>query len=162
VARVPFAAFVHQGFVEGSSMSRWIGLFTCLLLVTGCSDRPAIVPVSGKVMIDGQPLTYGTIMVIPDAARASFGKIGPDGSFSLTCYDENDGCVPGKHKVTVSAVEALNSSKQKWHAPKKYTEPDSSGLTVDISEPTDALVVNLTWDGGKPFIENAAGDQVGL
>jgi hypothetical protein len=34
-------------------------------------------------------------------------------------------------------------------------------LTIDIDGPTDALVINLSWDGGKPFIENAAGDQAG-
>src|SRR5688500_8443177 len=108
------------------AMVRWIGLLGCLTLVAGCSDRPEIVPISGKVLIDGQPLTHGTIMVMPDNARASFGTIAPDGSFTLTCYDEGDGCVPGTHKVTVSAVEALSSSKQKWHAPRKYTEPDTS------------------------------------
>jgi hypothetical protein len=143
-------------------MSRWFGWLGCLLLLAGCSDRPEIVPVSGKVMIDGQPLTHGTVMVIPENARASFGTIGSDGTFSLTCYEEGDGCVPGTHKVTVSAVEALSSSKQKWHAPKKYTEVDTSGLTIDITEPTDDLVINLSWDGGKPFIENAAGDQASL
>jgi hypothetical protein len=49
----------------------------------------------------------------------------------------------------------MSSSKQKRHAPKKYTEPD----TVDITEPTDSLVIELSWEGGQPFIENAAGDQ---
>jgi hypothetical protein len=142
-------------------MARWIGIACCLLLVAGCNDAPEIVPVSGKVLIDGQPLGYGTIMVLPDNYRASFGNIAPDGSFSLTCYETNDGCVRGKHAVTVSAVEALSSSKQKWHAPKKYTEPTTSDLTIDIDGPTDALVINLSWDGGKPFIENAAGDQAG-
>ena len=143
-------------------MSRWFCLLGCLLLVAGCNDGPEIVPVSGKVLIDGEPLTYGTIMVLPQDYRASFGTIGPDGSFSLTCYEPNDGCVRGKHALTVSAVEALSSSRQKWHAPKKYTEPDTSELTIDITGPTDALVIELSWDGGKPFIENAAGDEAGI
>ena len=131
-----------------------------LPLLTGCDGLPERVPVSGKVLIDGQPLTYGSIMVIPENARPAMGKIAPDGTFTLSCYEDNDGSVLGTHKVTVSAVEALNSSSQKWHAPKAYTEPDTSGLEVTITEPTDSLVIELSWKGGKPFIENAAGDEV--
>jgi hypothetical protein len=41
----------------------------------------------------------------------------------------------------------------KWHAPKKYFRYKSSGLTEEITGPTDSLVINLTWDGGKPFVE---------
>ena len=132
----------------------------CLACLTaGCDDRPERVPVSGKVLIDGKPLTYGTIMVIPEDARPAMGKIGPDGSFSLTCYEENDGSVTGQHQVSVTAVEALSGSSQKWHAPKRYSDANTSGLTVDISEPTDSLVINLSWDGGAPFIERFGGDE---
>ncbi|MEX0585128.1 MAG: hypothetical protein WD176_00695 [Pirellulales bacterium] len=139
---------------------RFVWLLFAASVLCGCSDRPQLVPVSGKVLIDGQPLTYGTIMVIPANDRPALGRIGRDGSFVLSCFDDNDGSVLGTHKVTVSAVETLNSSSQKWHAPKVYTEPATSGLEVTISEPTDSLVIELSWRGGKPFVENAAGDEV--
>jgi hypothetical protein len=123
-------------------------------LFTGCGDgRPARVPVSGKVLIDGQPLTYGYIRLVPDDARPAGGKINPDGTFTLTCYDGNDGCVPGTHKVSVVAVEVLSSSSQKWHAPKQYIDPATSAVTATVGEPTDNLVIELSWQGGKPFIE---------
>jgi hypothetical protein len=47
----------------------------------------------------------------------------------------------------------LGASANRWHAPKKYIDHATSGLTVEISEPTDSLVINLSWDGGKPFVE---------
>lgn len=84
------------------------------------------------------------------------GQIGPDGRFTLTCYDESDGCVPGKHAAAVIACESLGANANRWHAPKKYLDPTTSGLTVDITEPTDSLVINITWDGGKPFVERFA------
>jgi len=125
-----------------------------IVAVSGCGDqRPKRVPVAGKVLIDGQPLTYGFIQVIPENDRAATAKIGPDGSFRLTTFEENDGCVPGHHKVAVIANESLNPLTQKWHAPQKYMETGTSGLTIDVSDPTDSLVIELSWQGGKPFIE---------
>ena len=38
---------------------------------------------------------------------------------------------------------------------------ETSGLTCEISGPTDALTINLTWDGGKPFIEHAGAESEG-
>jgi hypothetical protein len=120
----------------------------------GCSDgRPARVTVSGQVLIDGVPLSQGNIKFVPEGARPSAGTIAEDGRFTLTCYDGNDGVVPGTHRVQISASEILDESKVKWWAPKKYCNFRKSGLTFEITEPTDDLKVELTWDGGKPFIE---------
>ena len=93
------------------------------------------------------------MQVQPKDARASFGNLGPDGRFTLTCYEENDGCVLGTHNVIVVAGEPKGANAMYWLAPKKYADPATSELTVDIKEPTDNLVIELTWDGGKPFIE---------
>jgi hypothetical protein len=124
-----------------------------LALVAGCSDRPALVPVSGKVLIDGQPLKTGNVKFVPEGARASWGKLDQNGGFTLSCYERHDGAVPGTHRVQVSAQEVLSGAKAKWHAPRKYADFRTSDLTVTITEPTDDLTINLTWNGGKPFIE---------
>ena len=125
-------------------------LWSCL----GCSDgRPDRVTVSGQVLIDGAPLSQGNIKFVPEGARPSAGTIEEDGRFTLTCYDGNDGVIPGRHRVQISANEILDESKVKWWAPKKYCDFRKSGLTFTITEPTDDLKIELTWDGGKPFIE---------
>ena len=61
--------------------------------------------------------------------------------------------MPGVHQVEVNAAESLSGSKNFWHAPKKYARFRTSPLTQEITESTDALVINLTWDGGEPFTE---------
>jgi hypothetical protein len=127
--------------------------------LAGCSDgRPARVPVSGRVLIDGQPLKYGQIQFIPDNARLSGGRIDAEGRFTLSCFEQDDGVVLGLHRVTVTAGEFVSASKTRWHAPKKYIDPARSGLTQQISGPKDDLIINISWDGGKPFVESHEAD----
>ncbi len=130
------------------------------LALTGCGDdRIMPVPVSGIVLIDGKPLTHGVVQVEPEAGRMSYGDIGPDGRFTLSCYEEGDGCLVGTHKVAVVAHETLSPSSQRWHAPKKYATSETSGLTVTVTEPTDNLQINLTWDGKGPFVERQGSEE---
>lgn len=139
-----------------------IGAIAALSLVqsAGCSDgRPSRVPVSGQVLIDGQPLKYGQIQFIPDNARLSGGRLNSEGRFTLSCFDKNDGAVPGLHCISVTAGEFVSPSQTRWHAPKKYASAATSGLTQQIDGPEDNLVINLTWSGGKPFIENHEADS---
>jgi hypothetical protein len=132
-------------------------LTAAVVLASGCGDkRPARVPVSGRVLIDGQPLTAGNIKFVPEGARASSGKVDAQGKFTLTCYDGEDGVVPGRHRAQISAMEVISASKVKWLAPPKYADFRTSGLEFEITEPTDDLKVNLTWEGsppGKPFVQ---------
>jgi hypothetical protein len=124
------------------------------LLTTGCSDsRPARVPVSGQVLIDGQPLTAGNVKFVPVGSRPSSAKLDAQGRFTLTCYDGEDGVVPGRHRVQISSAEAVSASKVRWLAPPKYADFRTSELEFEITEPMDDLTINLTWDGGKPFIQ---------
>ncbi len=128
-----------------------------LLAIVGCGESgPEIVPVSGQVIIDGEPLTRGNIQVIPKGYRAASGKIGPDGRFTLTTFEPGDGVVRGTHQVAVSSHENLSPGQQKWYAPKTYLDATRSGLQITISEPTSDLKVPLTWNGGQPFIEKTA------
>jgi len=130
----------------------------CLLLISlatiGCSDgRPERLLVTGQVLIDGAPLSYGYIRFVPKEMRPSGGNLDEEGRFTLSCYEKNDGIIPGEYRVEVNAAESISSSKKKWHAPKKYFSYKTSDLVKKITEPTDSLVINLTWDGGEPFVE---------
>ena len=138
-------------------IARWAGLTSsaaAVLLAIGCSDgRPKRVPVSGQVLIDDKPLTLGIIQFVPKGARPAAGKIDSEGRFVLTSYDGEDGVVLGTHQIMVSAKEMISESKAKWHAPPKYADFRSSGLTVEVTEPVDDMKIELTWDGGKPFVK---------
>jgi len=146
-------------------ISRWnaAGCFAMaalsLAMALGCGDgRPKRVPVSGQVLIDGKPLTTGAVRLIPRGARPSVGQLDEQGRFQLTCFESDDGSVEGEHRVAVVAVEPINDRARRWHAPKKYANPATSGLTTTINGETDDLVIELTWSGGKPFVERTMGE----
>jgi hypothetical protein len=117
--------------------------------------------VSGKVLIDGEPLRYGAVIFVPKGGRQSTGTIDPNGQFKLTCFQPNDGAIVGSHRIQVCASESINNTTIKWYAPKKYAELQTSGLTQEIEDSTDSVVIELTWKGstpGKPFTETSESD----
>jgi hypothetical protein len=141
---------------SASHSSRWklFAAAVVAMILQGCGDgRPERVPVSGRVLIDGQPLAHGSVMFVPDHGRSAGGSLDKDGRFTLTCYEPNDGVIPGKYRVKVSGVEFLSETSQKWHAPKKYADERTSGFEFEIQESTDSIVLELEWGEGKPFIE---------
>jgi hypothetical protein len=134
---------------------RYLFLLVVLVAVFGCGDgRPTRVPVSGVVLIDGQPLSRGNIKFVPENGRPSAGKIGQDGRFTLTCYNGADGAILGKHRVQVAANRGISESKIEWFAPQKYADFRTSDIEVEISQPVDDLKIELKSDGKKlPYIE---------
>ena len=127
------------------------------LLLVGCGDgRPRIVPVSGRVLMDGKPLTghVGFVRVVPAAARAATGRIDPaDGRFTLTTYEANDGCVEGSHPAAV-IVNTTVGNRLVWIAPERYGDDATSGLTVEIEGATPELEIHL--DGGLAPVPKAS------
>lgn len=119
---------------------------TCLAVVAmvcggGCKRNPRVVPVRGKVLYNGQPLPYGSVMFQPDKGQPAMADIATDGTFVLSSYGPNDGAVPGKHSVSVSCYEGQRPGKAgggdslgKLMIPLKYTRFGSSGLSADVRD----------------------------
>lgn len=146
--------------LAGSStneMFRSLNVFLVLgatLLLLGCGDgRPSRVKVSGQVLIDGEPLGHGHIRFLPAGGRVGVGKLNEEGRFAMSTYGKYDGVLTGTHRVEIDGSEEISAQQKKWHAPKKYFGFRTSGLTQEITEATDSLVINLTWDGKEPFVE---------
>jgi len=126
--------------------------------LVGCGDgRPRRVPVAGRVLIDGQPLTTGFVRVIPENARPGIGAIGPDGRFVMTTFEGEDGCVVGTHRVEIIAKQSQGYTAIKWLTPQKYQDVATSELTVTVDKPLENWEIDLTWDGERPFVEQTYG-----
>jgi len=151
------AETVKLNFEKYKTITRVLTLLclsTVVVAFVGCSDgRQTRVLMSGQVFIDGEPLTFGSVRFVPKNARSSVAKLDKEGRFTLSCYGKKDGVIPGVHRVQVNAGEWISDNQRKWHAPPKYFRYKTSGLTQEITESTESIVINLTWDGGKPFVE---------
>ncbi len=146
------------GISRSNLGSLFLVAVSCLTLV-GCGRQgPKIVPVSGKVTMNGKPLTgyVGFLRVVPEGERAATGRIDPaDGSFSLTTYSSDDGCVLGKHPVAV-IVNTMVGTELVWLIPEHYGDHATSELNVDIVGETDSLEIELTGTL-KPYPKKPAG-----
>ena len=145
-------------------MKRSVCLITLVVLscivLSGCGDgRPARVLVSGRVMIDGRPVTSGAVRFIPTGGRPSTGEIDPEGRFSLSTFDPGDGCTLGTHTVIVQSMDEIDGKTRRWNTPKKYASEKTSKLVESITEATDSMQLQLTWgDERGPIIERIYGE----
>ena len=93
------------------------------------------------------------------------GQTGQGGPVSVELLRRDDGALIGTHKVSITAGEGLSPTQTRWYAPKKFADYRTSGLTQEITGPTDNLVINISWDGGHEFVEReqgGSGDNEGL
>ncbi len=107
------------------------------LPLLGCgADTETLSNVEGQVLLDGKPLTTGTVVTQPATGPAARGEIGSDGRFVLVTRDAGDGAVPGLHRVGVVAFESSDpqnpESPSKALVPQKYNNPLNSGLTINV------------------------------
>ena len=113
----------------------WIG--GCGGSQSGPRVAPTL-PVHGKVTYQGQPLTGGTIQTEPDRGREASGIIGPDGAFTLTTFKENDGAVPGTHRVAISGVY-----KGRVAIPRKFDSYNTSKIEIDVTAGKTDYAIDL-------------------
>lgn len=137
-------------------MLAWcLGVSIIVAMVGGCGQqRPRRVPVSGRVLLDGKPLTFGVVRFLPPESRPSTGKLDDHGRFALSCFEPGDGAVPGTHAVEVIAGENLSETECRWHAPARYARWDTSGLVQEVTGPATDVVIELSGneavDGPSP------------
>ena len=127
-----------------------------LLALNGCGG-PKIVPIEGKVLHNGEPLKFGSVMFQPPSGQPARGRIQPDGTFSLSALHAGDGATVGVNQVRVTCYEgqsaATAAGEETGERPlgkslidKRYANSKTSGLTVTV-KPHDNEVVVLELTG---------------
>ncbi len=142
----------------GGSVLALVGM---TLVGCGGSGLPTV-PVTGQVLVDGQPMEGVSVVFNPvDAGgRAASGVTDAEGKFTLTTEVNGDGALPGSYKVAVSkylvadddlpenvdpddeaSMDAiygsLDTSKDQENTPlidPMYSNPDGSGLVADVKK----------------------------
>jgi hypothetical protein len=136
-----------------------------LLTLIGCGEDDGIgkrYPVKGVVTLQGEPVPKGTVNFMPDEAggRSAAGDLKDDGSYSATTLTPGDGMLPGKYKVSITAIEIdltkvhgkpgglyrtdlINKAPRKLLVPKKYESPATSGLTIEVKPESNKYDIAL-------------------
>jgi len=113
-------------------------------LGSGCSGGSSgLVPVSGKVTVDGKPLTSGWVSFRPDKTKGNTSaeepnaEINSQGEYTLRTRGK-PGAPPGAYKVVVSSSGAVTPDNTKVAAESKplvnltYSNPDTTTLTMTV------------------------------
>ena len=115
--------------------------------LAGCGTRPpALVPVTGKLTLNGRPLKRATIVFTPDRTKGasgpqSFDVTADDGAFRLRTTD-GMGAVPGWHQITVAPPA---NDAELMALMEKFLDPDRSGLSREVKAGA-ANVIALALD----------------
>jgi hypothetical protein len=124
-----------------------LGAFA-LTSVVGCGGVRRV-PVSGTVMLDGQPLNGGWLVYTPDTAKGNTHRISctsriKDGHYDLetngvTRAESGSGVPLGWYKVSFRILE--ESTKKHPIAPinvnEKFKDPDKTPLSVEVKDNPD-------------------------
>ena len=76
-----------------------------LLVPLGCGEAPrlpSLYPAVGRIYLNGVPVRYGRVHLQPiDPGRGvtCWGNIGPDGTFTLRTFTDDDGAAAGDYNV---------------------------------------------------------------
>jgi len=129
-----------------------LALIACGLaaLAVGCGPRRPRVPVQGRVLLDGEPLAFGSVSFQSESGQPATARIEPDGSFTLAVFGEGAGAVTGRNRVLVTCYEGQRQSAGdrdremvlgQLLLPDRYTAYETSGLVIDVRPGMDLPVV---------------------
>lgn len=116
--------------------------------LTGCSEQPIpVVPVSGKVLFQGQPAPGAQVVLHPvakDPERvfSATGKVRDDGTFKIGVNIDGDGAPPGEYVATVQWFKPVQTDGGAGPGPNvipaTYGDPAQSPLKVTVKDgPTE-------------------------
>ncbi len=132
-----------------------LGILTIMLTGCGGDTGPETTPVTGTVLLDGEPVEGATVNFLAGAsAHAATGTTDAKGEFSLTTMTmDKPGAVAGTYTVTISkypASEAAETTPDDYLAqmqsgtgapagpeselPAKYANPANWGFEATVEE----------------------------
>ena len=121
-----------------------------LALVVGC-DGSGNVSLKGKVTFsdDGSPLTVGTVGFRKEGKIAR-GDIQKDGTYVVGFDQVANGLPPGKYHVFISSAckvvghnDATQEDMMEPMIAKKYENPDTSGLSLEVTSSTKVFDIEV-------------------
>lgn len=104
-------------------------------------------PVEGRVEFQGKAASGAFIVFHPASGQGETvrptGKVGEDGKFQLTTFDDHDGAPAGEYAVTVEWYRLVNKGAD-WQRgpnviPPRYGKPETTPLRTTVREGANSL-----------------------
>jgi hypothetical protein len=113
--------------------ARAFAFLLLILGVLGCgSANNALVPVEGRVWINGQILNSGTLVFVPDEEKGHHGRMAiaviEAGGVYRLLTDNLPGAEPGWYRVSIAHTDGPGSSR----IAKRFSDPHQSGIHRQI------------------------------
>ncbi len=129
-----------------SKMCMFSLLLTTVAII-GCGgggdDLPDVVPVSGTVTLNGEPL-QGASVTFMGTGRPCYGATDENGKYTIKDLNGREGCPTGKYKVVISKYAKPDGSPLEEgpeggaegveHLPPQYSSDEKTTLTADVPE----------------------------
>lgn len=127
-----------------------------LAAALGCgSGGPEIASVSGRVTMDGKPLTNASIIFAPENGRPAGANTDANGNYVLNFSQRRKGAIPGKNLVRVTTqregsigADGKGSGGSKETVPARYNTASELSFTV---EPKKKNIANFDLKSGGPI-----------
>ncbi len=137
-----------------SPLTSWLAMTALLMVSQGCSRTPdkweqarlRTIPATGRVVLEGQPVSQATVIFWNDAVPTSPSALtSDDGSFHLRTYMPKDGAPAGVYAVTIEKTTETQPPPRvneapsppleiTHHLPKRYRDAKTSGLSAEVTE----------------------------
>jgi len=117
-------------------------LLCVIVLIAGCSGGDPVASVTGKVTVDGEPVTEGMVLFLSEKGAGGSGELQADGTYTLQCP-------PGQYKVAVAPPESTDPTPapakppEEGDIPYQYQDVGSSGLTAELAEGENTFDIPL-------------------
>jgi hypothetical protein len=140
---------MSRSFSCGRTVGFALGISLIFSLGCGRNDGiPDTVPVSGKVTVDGEPVTAGQVSLFAfdkeqKTGAQITGKIDPSGGYVLYTGGKT-GAPPGRYKVTITPEMVPTPDKKMFSVPfnTKFTDVARTPLMLQV--PSSEYDLKLT------------------
>ena len=140
------------------SISTFAQLLACGLAVVlvGCggASGPKLASVTGKITIDGKPVTGAGIQLISQEPNGSvaYGMTDESGYYEMAFGQSRKGAFPGKNKVVLNSDSHISVGGEKFDGaevfPPEYNT--KSEKIVEVKDGSNVFDFDVKWGEFKP------------
>jgi hypothetical protein len=134
-------------------ITRPVLLVSTVLVLSGCSSSkyPRCIPVTGKVLLNKQPVAEAQVALHPRSGTLTtlpMAITNDKGEFTLTTFAAQDGAPEGEYIVTVELKQLVQQGEEKTRSgknllPPDYANPKKSSLNATVKPGGNDIVLEL-------------------